>query len=539
MHLVFRLFVFIIFASALFPAQIVSQQLNQPLEFYYNQLINKEINQSEKIIHSGFKPILSSQLPDSYVPDSAFLFMGRDKIFSEKFKKSWFYRKARNEDFIKLKYENFNLQINPLFNLSYGRDRNESQQFYNNTRGIEIKGGLGHKFSFYSAFFENQARFEPYITDEIRKSLVAPGQGAVKILKDNKFDFSRVSAYISYTPIEQLNIQIGHSKHFIGEGYRSLLLSDNAFNYPFLKLSATLGQFQYVLLWNQYQSFSVAYYNYHRRKYGAISYLSWVPKSGFELSVFESIMWPGNTPEDSRKFNLNYFNPLIFSRSLIYGLNDEKNILLGLNAKIKLYRFAQLFGQIALDNVDRNDQSGNNFAYQIGIKHFDLFHQQLKNQSLFVHAEYNFIAPYTYSWNDPQQAYSHYNQPLTHPSGSGLKEILATANYQFKDVGLMIRGSYLINSLDTLNTNFGSDIFKANEIISGVVSHTGNSPGQGIENKMVHLYSELSFRINPATNMKLFVGAHFRKSTSTINSSESMFYSIGIKTDLNNYYYDF
>ena len=61
-------------------------------------------------------------------------------------------------------------------------------------------------------------------------------QGAWKDFNETGKDYSSVSAYISYSPWSFLNIQAGHGKHFIGNGYRSLLLSDNAFNYPYLKL---------------------------------------------------------------------------------------------------------------------------------------------------------------------------------------------------------------------------------------------------------------------------------------------------------------
>ena len=40
---------------------------------------------------------------------------------------------------------------------------------------------------------------------------------------------------VSYTPNKVLNIQFGHGKNFIGDGYRSLFLSDVSSPYPFLK----------------------------------------------------------------------------------------------------------------------------------------------------------------------------------------------------------------------------------------------------------------------------------------------------------------
>ena len=48
-------------------------------------------------------------------------------------------------------------------------------------------------------------------------------------------------------------IQFGHGKHFIGDGYRSLLLSDNAFNYPFLRIQTSFWRVQYTNLYAEMQ----------------------------------------------------------------------------------------------------------------------------------------------------------------------------------------------------------------------------------------------------------------------------------------------
>jgi hypothetical protein len=517
----------------------LSQHLNLKLEFFSQQNINAQINKSEESIHSGFRPLIQSELENHSIYDSIGYAETKDKLFSDKFKSKWIYRKVRAEDFIIHQSKNFNLKINPLFDFTYKKSPDYNQTFYNNTRGIEFKGDIGKKFSFYTAFYENEARFAPYIASYVNEHRIAPGQGAVKILKNNKFDFSQASAYFTIKASKNITIQAGHYKHFVGEGYRSLLLSDNSFNYPYLRFSATFGKLQYTLIWNQYQLFEGAYYNYHQRKYGSVSYLSWAPKPGFEFGLFESVMWPGNTPEEKNNFNLNFFNPVILSRVSIYGLNAKENILVGINSRIKIYKFAQFFGQFALDNLDADVAANNNYAFQLGFKHFDLFHQQLKNQKLFLHTEYNYISPYTYAYKDVQQSYSHYNQPITYPAGSGLKELLAAAKYSFKDVSLEVRASYLINSIDTISTNFGSNIFLPNEVQNGIVSHTGNTPGQGIKNELIHLYSELSFTINPATNMRFFMALHIRENSNQLNSERKTFYSFGIKTNINNYYYDF
>ena len=283
-----------------------TQQLNNRLEFNSSQKLNLEIQNSEKVIHSVFKPVLQSKIQMKNNIDST--------------KRTWFYRKLFLEDFVILKTNEISLKVNPLLNLDLTKINGDEANYYTNTRGVEFKGNIGLKFSFYSSFYENQSKFETYIYDFVKKQLVVPGQGAPKFLEDNKLDYSRAEGYISYSPNANLNMQLGHSKHFIGEAYRSVLLSDNSFSYPFVKINYTFGKFQYVVLWSQYQSFSTAYYRYHFRKYSTINYLSYIIKPGFEISLFESVIWPSNTSTEN-KFTLNYFNPIILFRTFQYGLN--------------------------------------------------------------------------------------------------------------------------------------------------------------------------------------------------------------------------
>jgi hypothetical protein len=317
-----------------------------------------------------------------------------------------------------------------------------------------------------------------------------------------------------------------------------MVLSDNAFNYPFLRLAAVFGKFQYSLFWSRNELFVGAYYNYHHRKYNALSHLSWLPKNGIEISIFESIEWPANTP-DQNNFTINLFNPIIFWRSIQYGLNDEKNILLGFNGKLRLSGFSQIYSQFALDRADFQQIANNNFAFQLGFKHFDLFHQKFINHHLFLQVELNYIAPYTYSFADSTMAFTHYNQPIAHPTGTGLKESLLILSYSYKDISLNLTGSYIINSLDTANTNFGSDVFKSSAIYPDVVSHIGNSPGQGIQNNLFKFDAELIFQVNPAYKLQIFTKFIYRKNENELISNDSWVWSFGLRTNLNNVYYDF
>ena len=512
---------------------VYSQQLNYSLDFFSTQQINALINQSDSSLFSTIKPISQAYLYKNNISDSLMNHPERDKKFLTKHKAGWLYRKLRKEDFIDLKTEGFRLRVNPLFNLEYKKQKDLDEVFYTNTRGIEFKGDIGQKFSFYSSFYENQSRFVDYISDYVMQYRVVPGQGAAKILRDNKYDYSRAEAYMSVSPASFINIQAGHSKHFIGEGYRSLLLSDNSFNYPFLKLSFDFGQFRYMLLWNQYQLFKGAYYNHHYRKYGAFSMMSWSPGLSFELSLFEAVSWPGNTAEKPNNFNLNFFNPLILFRTAQFGFKAEQNLVLGLNLRKRISKFEQVYGQFVLDELNTNNSGKNKYGFQLGIKSFDLFRDKLLRQNLFVLAEYNQISPYTYAYSNPEQSYSHYNQPLAHPVGSGLQEFVLIANYRFRDLFVDFKMNQITNSLDTVGSNFGSNIFLSDD------GTGGNQIGQGLKNITQNLYASFGLIVNPVTNMKFYIEIQKRTVDNAINPQSNMFYSFGFKTDINNYYYDF
>ncbi|MEN8122367.1 MAG: hypothetical protein ABFS35_18625 [Bacteroidota bacterium] len=511
------------------------QQLNYPLNFRTTQQVNFLINKSDSIGLFSVKPVSENYLHLLNISDSILINPERDKNYLAKHKANWLYRKLRKEDFIDFKTEGFRLRVNPLFHFEYKKTQNIDETYYTNTRGIEFKGDIGQKFSFYSSFYENQSRFVDYISDYVMEHRVVPGQGAAKILNNNKYDYSRASAYMSVSPNRNFNIQAGHSKHFIGEGYRSLLLSDNSSNYPFIKFSIEFGQFQYLVLWNQYQLFEGAYYNYHYRKYGAINFLSWSPKPGFELALFEGVTWPGNTADNPHKFTANFFNPLILFRTFQYGLNAEQNVGLGLNLRKRIGKFEQFYGQIVLDDLKMNTSSKNKYGFQLGIKSFDLFRDKLTRQQLFVLAEYNQVAPYTYTYEDPLQSYSHDNQPLAHPAGAGLKELTGIVNYQFRDLYVEFKMNHLLNSIDTLSSNFGSNIFLPDDGTGAVE----NQVGQGIKNTTQNMNVVLGLLINPVTNMKIYIEIQKRTVENAIRTKNKLFFSFGLKTNLNNYYYDF
>lgn len=154
-----------------------------------------------------------------------------------------------NKDFIRVKGDDFYFAVNPIIDFEIGKDDDKS--IWVNTRGAEVKGTIGKNFAFYSNVRENQAVFPDYINAYCVENKVIPGQGYTKRFKEKGFDFTNASAYISLRPVYWLNATLGYGKNFIGDGYRSLILSDNAFSYPYLKLTADIWNIQYTCLYTQ------------------------------------------------------------------------------------------------------------------------------------------------------------------------------------------------------------------------------------------------------------------------------------------------
>ena len=517
-----KLGILIFFIFIFFETNYAQQQL-LPLGNHFRQQTDFELNKANISINTGFKPLLKSELNNFVNIDSVIYDYEKIDKFFTNHKRNWVWRKLLFEDFISVNKDNFSIYVNPLFYMEKGII-GDTSNFFINTRGIEIKGDIGKKISYYSSFRENQTRFRSYIYDWSRERLVVPGQGALK--KNNndlrKFDFSQASAYLSFTPYNWLNIQIGQDKNFIGEGHRSLLLSDNAFNYPFAKLSFNYKSLKYVTMFTEFRDFEGAYYHYHFKKHGAFNYLSYNFKNRFEIGLFEGVIYrTTDTSAYINKFKADYFIPVPGVRTAVNGFGSEHNVITGLNAKVKISNFIQLYGQFVAD-----DPSQRKLACQGGLKIFDVLHSSLDNHLLFFQAEFNKALPRTYSHqNLKYQTWTHYNQEFAHPTGSDFKEIVIKLNYKIFNFFL----NYNFIGITLNNKSSFSDICILDE---------DNYLMMPEPYTVMHNSISFGYTINPRTGLQLYAGIDQRNILKETKSVENYF-MFGIRTSLSNFYYDF
>ena len=353
------------------------------------------------------------------------------------------------------------------------------------------------------------------------------------------------SGYVSYSPVKMLNIQVGNGKHFVGDGYRSLLLSDNAFNYPYARITTTYKNIQYTNLYTSFMNLTDGgvktppkIERLFQKKVGSFQMLSMNFFKRLQLGLFQGMIWEAADSTNRQHVSFNTFDPVIGVNTAVYGLNNKNNILLGATLKLKLSNSISLYGQYMLDDVYSKNNGGdvkNKSGYQIGFKYFNLF--TIKN--LHVQAEYNTVRPYAYASENSQQSYTHYNQALAHPLGANFWEAVGFINYRLKDFFIEIKANYAVKGLDSLNTNFGGAIFKSDNAFPISQKLDNIHTTQGLKSTIMYQDIHIGYLVNPSTNFNIVVGISNRIAKIGNSTNNTQFVYFGIRTSLANFYYDF
>lgn len=447
------------------------------------------------------------------------LYFGSDyNVLEQKGLWNTFYKNKAH--FFEVKEADFNLTINPILNLQFGKDFENQNNVFLNQRGIELWGELDQKLYFYTSFYENQSNFFNYINPYIDQYKSIPGQGNYKDFSsslfniDNAFDYSNAQAYLGYKISKHSLLEIGHGRHFIGNGERSLLLSDFSNNYFYLKFAFRVWKLHYQSIFAELNSGSSKFTagdNLLPKKYKATHYLSFKASPKFEIGFFETVVF---SREDH--FEFQYLNPVILYRTVEFFLDSPDNVLLGLNLNYMAFNKTSVYGQLVLDELrtsevfSGNGWWGNKFGYQIGLKHFDL----LGINNLDILAEFNSVRPYTYSHNSISEAfpnlssssYSHNNQALAHPLGSNFSEFILKLRYQpMHKLVLDCRFIYSTVGKSTGENN-GSDILINN---SSREMNFDNSLHQGAKSTINHLDVSVSYELFHS----LFIDGFFKLRT--------------------------
>lgn len=448
-----------------------------------------------------------------------------------------------NRSLIVIKGSDFTLTADPLFDFGYGYDFAQNRSQWINTRGFIVEGSLGKDFAFATTFRETQARLPLWVTDYVARRRAVPGQGWFKSFAEGTaLDYANASGYVSWSPGRFFNFRAGHGKNFFGDGYRSLLLSDASFFYPYFMITTTFWKIKYINLYTQYSHpdlwWSTAGDRVFKRKYASTHYLSFVPWKKLNISLFESVIWKPSDTTYHRGFDFNYLNPIIFFRPVEFNLGSADNVIMGANLRYTPFRNFVLYGQLVIDELRVKELlsddrwSGNKYAWQTGFRIFKLFNIE----NLEIQSEYNQIRPYMYSHVNPGQNYSNAREPIAHPSGANTKEAVVIAKYSYKRLFFNAKYVSAVAGLDSAGINFGKNIFLSP---STAPFEYGIKTTQGLRTKLNQLDLSASWLVNPATNANMFIGYTYRREKNSKVDNIYSYFSFGFRTSLSNIYYDF
>ena len=526
---------------------VFSQELLIPLNDDYEMEIQAAAYNSAYRFHTATKSWSEYQFRDILNLDS----LNKSQFIVKDFNKKWknyAWNSIFNTDFIGVRSDEYYIAINPIVDFDLGKDNGKTT--WVNTRGAEVKGTIGDNFAFYSNIRENQAVFPDYITDYTTENKVVPGQGSTRPFKQTGFDYTNASAYIAMRPMKWLQGVLGYGKNFIGDGYRSMILSDNTYAYPYIKFTANVWNIQYSCYYSQMSDINrMLNDKTYARKYTIIHYIDWAVTKRLNLGLFDAIVCRGQDDNGIRRgFDFQYINPIIFLRTTDYHAGSSPdNALLGASASYILGKHTTMYAQFVMDEmtvkefIGFNGYCANKQSYQFGVKSYNCF--GVKN--LFLQGEFNLVRPYMYSHYSGEDNYAHFNQPLAHPWGGNFYEIVARTQYNYKRFYFQYKMNYGqwgddITTEDGEFLNFGHDVYNNYLDFYHIDGTHGHYLLTGEKNTLVMNNFVVSWLINPSYNLNVFADITHRSHSIEGGSQYNNFIiNFGIRTTLDRKYYDF
>jgi len=384
---------------------------------------------------------------------------GDESVFASKhplFKT--FYKSKAN--LLEVNEKDFFLVLNPVLQQQISKEKDNDESVFLNSKGLSFRGMIAERIGFSAYITDNQERGPSFMMEQVKSNFAVPGVGYFKKFKTTGVDYFDARGTIHFTAAKYLDFSFGYDKNIIGNGYRSLLLSDFSNSYLFLKINTRIWKLNYQNLFMELlPQFHQTNDELRDKKYAAMHHLSINATRWLNLGIFESIVFGR-----ANHFEFSYLNPIMFLRVAEHQNGSADNAIVGFDAKANIAKTLQIYSQLTLDEFKLSEVTGGNgwwgnkFGVQMGVKYIDAF----KIRNLDLQAEYNVVRPYTYSHSDSVANYTHYNQPLAHPFGANFREVVGIIKYQ--PAPRWTASARLImwqKGIDSGSVNYGGNIFKS------------------------------------------------------------------------------
>lgn len=276
--------------------------------------------------------------------------------------------------------------------------------------------------------------------------------------------FNDIRTRTHFRASKNMDLSFGIDNHFIGEGYRSLLLSNQNAPAPFVMMRVNFWKLEYGLLYQAYHENDTAGNIW---KFNAQHYLSWNATKNFNITLLEQVLFQPKDGPFVRGFDVEYLNPIVFFRPQEYSLGSSDNVILGLQTSYKMGKH-KIYGQLSLDEFvldeikNKTRWWANKYGAQLGVR------GTTGNFSYLV--EGSVIRPYTYSHVNSGQNVGNMGLAAGHPLGSNFAELLSVVSFRHR-IANGEDGYYFMNhkafmafqlkGFDADSLSWGGDIYES------------------------------------------------------------------------------
>lgn len=502
--------------SCLVSSSVISQQNTLFLNNFYR---DRTIIHAQGDFFPSVFPVFESQLDlNQKMADSSKQYYDLTEILFKK-------------HLIESKGKNYYIGVSPLVDLSTGKDLQDTNErkLFQNTRGFVAEVDLGEKFSFSTSFFENQGRYAIYQTNYYKslgelypgganynsQNAMIPGASRTKPFAVDGFDYAYARGNMIYQPLSKTWISAGNTPHFIGAGYRSIILSDNSISTPFFKIDQHFGKFEFSYLRSRLinmmrKPVSTTVEATYETKGYSLNFLSWKPIKNLKVSLFEGTVWSKGDSINVRSVYPTYYNPIPLITGFITP-DSLSNSITGLDASLRIGTNYLIYGQYGCTNWDFKK-----YAVQLGLRAFSLFGQK----DLMIQLEWNQASNGMYQHENSRLNFSNGNTPMALVKGNGFNELVFRTNHEWK----RIYADYKLNYYQLFDHR--------NLALLPVIKNESKLNG----NVVIHQL-EMGYRFNRKVNLDLFGAINFRTDNTT--SLKTFVAQIGLKTAITNSYTDF
>lgn len=423
--------------------------------------------------------------------------------------------------------------FDPVTRTEYSKESNSVKDPLIATIGFDIRGVAFKSVSFNFFATANAERLPGYLSTWTSRYNAVPGIGNYKARSEGKVTYMDLRGSIQTPVTKYIDLQLGYDRLFLGNGHRSLFLSDASNSMAFFKVNAKIWKLNFQSLYMKLAPQDGIIGKASNKKFVRINTLGIDATKWLNISLFDAV-----TLGRENGFDLNYILPVTFLRAMEQQSGSPDNAMLGMNVKANLLGKVQIYAQGLLDEFKLSEikaGSGwwaNKFGYQLGVKYVDAF--GLKNMDLQI--ETNRARPFTYTHYDSVSNYSHSNQPLAHPLGASFHEFIGILRYQpIKRLHINAKAVYYTQGLDSLGLHTGNN----------VLINYNNRPrdygwkvGSGDKATCLYLSGNISYEIYN----NLFVDAIVTNRTFKTelgNNLSSTLLSLGIRWNINRREFDF